>query len=248
LNLAQVYAAAGNYAKAEPLLRKVVEMSPDYPMGQNALAHLLLSQGKNEEAEQVFTVARKLGERTRAAQPRTWIAALNIAYMRHREKDVPGALAILEQAIAEYPGTWPLLNLHAELLSGTQGPRAAIPLVEEFVRHHWWHLPANLALAKLHLADGNLDRAEQLLRGASWLDVYDAESLNVMALISIQRDQLGDAYSIQRRAVARQPHQPRQYVLLADVLRRMGRADEARVALAQVSHLESLARGAALTP
>jgi tetratricopeptide (TPR) repeat protein len=40
LNLGQTYAEQRNYAKAEPLLRKVTEMSPDYAMGHNALGHL----------------------------------------------------------------------------------------------------------------------------------------------------------------------------------------------------------------
>src|SRR5205814_2846079 len=60
LNLGQIYAARGDYAKAEPLLRKVVEMSPDYPMGLNALGHLLLSEGKLKEAEEVFSRATRL--------------------------------------------------------------------------------------------------------------------------------------------------------------------------------------------
>ena len=60
LNLAQIYAERRDYAKAEPLLRKVVAMNPDYPMAQNALGHLLLSQGRREEAEKVFAVATKL--------------------------------------------------------------------------------------------------------------------------------------------------------------------------------------------
>ncbi|HEV8185101.1 MAG TPA: tetratricopeptide repeat protein, partial [Chthoniobacterales bacterium] len=115
LNLGQIYVGEEKYAKAEPLLRKVVEMSPDYPMGQNALAHLLLRQGKCEEAEQVFAVATKLAQRTQTDEPRTWIAALNVAYMRYGQEDMEGALAILAKANADYPNTWPLINLQSEL-------------------------------------------------------------------------------------------------------------------------------------
>jgi Flp pilus assembly protein TadD len=53
---------------------------------------------------------------------------------------------------------------------------------------------------------------------------------------------LDAACETQRRAVARQPDQPRQYLLLSDVLEKMGRHDEARAALAQVSQLSALAR------
>jgi Flp pilus assembly protein TadD len=41
--------------------------------------------------------------------------------------------------------------------------------------------------------------------------------------------------------VARQPDEPRQYLLLSNILDRMGRGDEARAALAEVSRLRTLA-------
>ena len=229
LNLGQIYAGEENYGKAEPLLRKVVEMSPDYPMGQNALAHLLLREGKCEEAEQVFAVATKLAQRTQTDEPRTWIAALNVAYMRYGQDDTDGALAILAKANADYPDTWPLINLQSELVARTDGAPSAIPAVEAFVRDHWWHFAASLRLGKLYL-EIDPDRAADALRHASRLDVHDAESLNLLAMLSIQRGDLKEAYSTQRRAVSRQPDEPRQYVLLADVLKRMGRAGEAHLA------------------
>ncbi len=242
LNLGQIYAAEQNYAKAEPLLRKVVQMSPDYPMGQNALAHLLLSEGKREEAEQVFAVATKLAERTQAEEPRTWIAALNVAYMHYRDADIEGAHGILAKAKADYPGTWPLINLQSELIAKTRGAAAAIPPVEAFVQDHWWHFGASLALAKLCLDNGERDRAAEELRHASRLDVHDAESLNLLAMLSIKRGDLREAYRTQRRAVSRQPNQPRQYVLLSDVLERMGRSAEAHLALTNVARLRGFSQ------
>ncbi len=240
LNLGQIYVGEEKYAKAEPLLRKVVEMSPDYPMGQNALAHLLLRQGNCEEAEQVFAVATKLAQRTQTDEPRTWIAALNVAYMRYGQEDTEGALAILAKANADYPNTWPLINLQSELVAKTRGAPAAIPAVAAFVRDHWWHFAASLRLGKLCL-ENDPDRAADALRQASRLDVHDAESLNLLAMLSIQRGDLKEAYTTQRRAVSRQPDEPRQYVLLADVLKRMGRAGEAHLALAHVERLRALA-------
>jgi Flp pilus assembly protein TadD len=47
---------------------------------------------------------------------------------------------------------------------------------------------------------------------------------------------------LQRRAVARQPDEPSQYVLLSDILERMGRNEEARSALAKVLRLRALAQ------
>jgi Flp pilus assembly protein TadD len=80
------------------------------------------------------------------------------------------------------------------------------------------------------------------LRNASWLDVHDAEALDLIAQMRLRANQLGDAYAAQRRAVARQPDQPRQYALLSNILEKMGRGEEARAATEKVAFLQALAR------
>ena len=245
LNLAQIYAERGDYAKAEPLLRKVVAMNPDYPMAQNALGHLLLSQGKREEAEKVFAVATKLASGAGPDQQRTWIAALNTAFMHHNDRDFAAALIVLQKARTDFPGTWPLIKLESEALQALQRNDEALALVQEFSGANWWHAPAAIALGRMHLEAGRFVEAAAALRHASRLDVHDAESLNLLALVDVRQDRLQDACATQRRAVSRQPDQPRQYLLLADILGKMGRADEAQAALAQVTRLQSAVRDSA---
>jgi tetratricopeptide (TPR) repeat protein len=242
LNLGQIYAARGDYAKAEPLLRKVVEMSPDYPMGHNALGHLLLSQGKRKEAEEVFARATKLAENMRREQPRTWIAALNVASMLYTEHDTSAAVAVLEKARSDYPGTWALISFEAELLRTMKTPDSALPFVKEFADANSWHAGAFLALGQLYWDKGDVQDAEAAFRRASRLDVHDADSLNRIALIRVRENQLEDACKIQRRAVSRQPDQPRQYLMLSDILEKMGRMNEARAVRAQVHSLEAIAK------
>jgi Flp pilus assembly protein TadD len=60
--------------------------------------------------------------------------------------------------------------------------------------------------------------------------------------MEMRQNRLQSAYEIQQRAVARQPDQPRQYLLLSDILEKMGRNEEARAALAQVHLLEGWAK------
>jgi len=79
------------------------------------------------------------------------------------------------------------------------------------------------------------------LSHASWLDVHDAEALHLIALIKLRQNHLEEAFRAQRRAVSRQPDQPSQYILLSNILEKMGRSDEAHAALAQVSRLRVLA-------
>ncbi|HKP02823.1 MAG TPA: tetratricopeptide repeat protein [Chthoniobacterales bacterium] len=242
LNLGQIYAGRGDYAKAEPLLRKVVEMSPNYPMGWNALGHLLVSEGKQKEAEEIFARAIALGQRAGHDQPRTWIAALNVASMHYSQKDVPDALMVLDKARADYPGTWALISFEAEMLRESNAPDAALPFVKEFADANWWHAGAFLALGQLYADKGDVEKAEAAFRHASRLDVHDVESLNRIALLDVRQNRLQDAYEVQQRAISRQPDHPRQYLLLSDILERMGRTDEARAALAQVHLLQAIAQ------
>ncbi len=192
----------------------------------------------------MFDTASRTAPEDRHEYPRTWVAALNYAHLRHKAKDDQTALAVMEKARADYPGIWDLISFEAELLRENHGPAAALPLVQDFERTHWWHLGASIALGRLFSQLGDVAGAEAAFRHASWLDVHDTEALNLMALLSVRQNKLEEACQTQRRAVARQPDHPRQYLLLSDILSKMGRAEEARVALAQVSQM----KGEPLTP
>ena len=242
VNLAQIYVRRGDYADAEKILRRLVETSPDYPTGRNTLAALLNLQGKKSEAEEMLKSTVKMAAQARRDYPRTWWAALSLAQLRHEAKDDQAALTILGDARATYPGVWDLIKLESELRRQLEGPAAALPLIQQFARKNWWHYGAALALGHLYAQENDSERAEVELRLASRLDVHDAESLRLIALIRLNQHRLEDAFQFQRRAIARQPDQPSQYVLLSNILEQMGRRDEAQAAMAQVSRLRSLAQ------
>jgi tetratricopeptide (TPR) repeat protein len=241
VNLAQIYARRGDYPAAEKLLRGILQSTPDYPTARNTLAAVLRLQGKKTEAEAYLKATVKLAATTRRDYPRTWLAALNLAQLRHEAKDDQTALKILEDARVSYPNVWDLVSFESELRRLKEGPDAAIPIVEQFVRANWWHHGAVLALGHLYAQKNDAGRAESELRLASWLDVHDAESLRLIALMRVGQKRFDEAVQLQRRAIARQPDQPSQYVLLSNILEKMGRVNEARAALAQVSRLRALA-------
>jgi protein O-mannosyl-transferase len=242
VNLGVIYATRGEHAKAEAVLRKVLQTFPDYPLARNNLALALSHQGKTKEAEAMFETASNSAAPERGGYPRTWDAARNLARLRHREKDDVAAFSILERARRDYPGNWELTSFQAQMIREIEGPAGALPIVKSFVREHWWHAGAAITLGGLFLELGDLPQAEENLRHASILDVHDPEALNLIALLDVRQNRLEDACTTQRRAVARQPDQPRQYLILSDILTRMGRVDEARETLAQASRLESMAR------
>jgi tetratricopeptide (TPR) repeat protein len=191
--------------------------------------------------EAVASTAKAAVE-SRKDYPGTWIAAMNLAHIKQAEGNLDATIKILEQARRDYPETWQVIRYQAEVLRISKRPDAARELVENFARKNWWHYEASVALGRLYAELGDAELATAAWRHASWLDVHDAESLNLMAGIRLRQNRLDEAFRIQRRAVARQPDQPRQYRMLSDILAKMGRTDEARAALAQVSQMEAFAQ------
>ena len=240
INLGQVYYARGAYTEAERIFRSVLEQNPDYPIAQNNLASVLAREGKSKEAEALFAVIEKNSSKTRQEYPRTWVGALNLASVQHHAQQDDSALAILERAHNDYPEVWDLVSLKAEIVRERDGPDAALGLVEGFARTNWWHHAAALALGRLYAQRGDSDRADGALRLASRLDVHDTQALRLMVEMRVRANKLDDAFRIQQRVVARQPDQPSQYVVLSDILEKMGRDVEARSELAKASYLRSL--------
>ena len=60
-----------------------------------------------------------------------------------------------------------VIRLEAEILRQTQGPDAALPLVQGFASKNWWHGGAALALGRLYSEKGDVDLAEAALRRAA---------------------------------------------------------------------------------
>ena len=241
LLLGQAYAKRGDYAAAERLLRLAVQHSPDYPMARNNLADALSHQGRDKEAEALFAKSTETAAKDRQGYSQTWVAALNLSHMLHKQHDDPGAIAVLEKARQNYPGTWELISTEAELLRETDQTDAALSVVGNFAQKNWWHYPAWTGYGRLLAQKGDVEGAAAALRHASRLDVHETTALNLMAQIWMQQNRPEEALRTQKRAVSRQPDEPRQYLLLSEILDKMGRNDEARSALAQVSRLRELA-------
>ena len=188
VNLAQIYVRRGDYTAAEKILRHLMETSPDYPTGRNTFAALLSLQGKKAAAEALLAATVKMAAQTRRDYPRTWWAALTLAQFRHEAKDDQAAMAILKDAREAYPNVWDLIKLEAELCRLTQGPTAALPLVEKFARENWWHYGAALALGRLYAQKDDAGRAEAELRRASRLDVHNTEALHLIVIMRLNQN------------------------------------------------------------
>jgi tetratricopeptide (TPR) repeat protein len=241
VNLGQIYANRGEYAIAEKIFRHILETNPDYPVARNNLASVLAGQGKTAESEALFARSAEQAKQSRGQYPRTWIAAFNVAHMRSRANDDAGAIAVLERARADYPEVWELISLESELLRRTQGPLPALRLIENYTHQNWWHHGAWLAEGRLYAENNDVAQSARALRYAALLDVHDVHALNLLAAISVRQNQLEQASAIQRRAIGREPNQPRQYLMLAEILDKMGRTSEAQAARNEATRLKAIA-------
>jgi tetratricopeptide (TPR) repeat protein len=241
VNLGQIYANRGEYAIAEKMFRHVLETNPDYLIARNNLANVLVHEGKIAEGEALFARDAQHAKEARVQYPRTWIAALNLAHIRSGAKDDTGAIAVLERARADYPEVWELISLESELLRRTQGPLPALRLIENYTRQNWWHHAAWLAEGRLYAENNDVTQSTRALRYAALLDVHDVQALNLLAAISVRQNQLEQACATQRRAIAREPNQPRQYLILAEILDKMGRTSEAQNARDDATRLKAIA-------
>lgn len=241
-NLAEIYAHRGDLTRAETLLRKVLAVTPEYPVARNSLARILFEEGKPREAEALFAASAKQSAETSKTYPRTWVAVINLAHLLHVAHRDQEALAALDKARGDYPQIWEVVSLESELLRQTKGPEPAFRLVSDFARDHWWHYGAALALGRLYAEEGDAERSVAVLNQASRLDVHEVEALHLIAQMRVRQHRFEEAYRAQKRAVARQPGALRQYVFLSDILEKMGQTAEAKSVTAEVARLEAIGR------
>jgi len=121
-----------------------------------------------------------------------------------------------------------------------QGPLPALRLIENYTRQNWWHHAAWLAEGRLYAENNDVGQSTRALRYAALLDVHDVQALNLLAAISVGQNQLEQACATQRRAIAREPNQPRQYLMLAEILDKMGRTSEAQTARDDATRLKAI--------
>jgi Flp pilus assembly protein TadD len=240
-----VYARRGEHAKAEEILRKVLQVAPNYALARNNLALALAQQGRKEEAAEFFRTANTVAAPSTAAHEPTWDAALHLARLRYNDKDAAAALAIVGDARRAFPGVWELVRFESQILHATGGPEAALSVVEAFAQKNWWHAGASLALGQLRAEQEDFVSAGEAFSHASRLDVHDARALNLLASVKMKQDQFDEACAVQRRAIARRPDEPRQYLLLSEMLTKMGHSDEARALLVHVSRMQAVAEAQA---
>jgi protein O-mannosyl-transferase len=232
-NLVQILFQRGDRELAKTEYRTMLAETPDYPAARAGLAQILAAEGKTSEAESLLKTGTEASSKSNNIYPRTWALALNLARLQHSSGDSAAALETLRCNASEGAPAWEVIDFEAELLEDRNGPRAALPGLERFVRLHWWHHDALLALGRLYGETGEIDRSVELLRRASQVDVWETDALNLLVTVLARHNRLAEACSVEQQAIGRQPDEAQSYLILAKLLSRGGRAEEARAAMAE---------------
>lgn len=237
--LSEEFGRKQQWDRQEMILRRTLEIYPDYATARIALGICLQRQGRDKEAESYL--AGQNIETAKAAPLPTegWAASLNLASIRRGAGQAAEAIKILEDARLQFPHQWELVLAHTMLLEEVEGPRRAMALPVSYVEKHWWHLPARLKLADLQHAIGDIDAAIATLEFAASLDVHSSTAYAVMSGIQMDAGRLADALASQQKAVNRVPNDPRLHLSLANILHRLGRPQEAKEALAKAAALRA---------
>ena len=215
------------FATAEQAAQRMIEKSPDLPMGYNLRGAAALGQGNESQARSAFEQALRVA-------PDFLPAAQNLARLDDAAGD-PGA------AMDRYRGVIAATedNLGARLaladLAARQGDSAlAGEQLEAVLRQAPDSLPARMGLTRLALRDGRLDDAAEQASAALRIAPDSIDVLLVNSQIALSR---GDRAAARRHAqalgrAARQSLLPLDMGLaIARVQRESGLADAARETL-----------------
>lgn len=232
LNFALTFFQKGDLEEAEKLLRETVTNHPGYAHSRISLGIVLFRAGKFEEAESFLNYDAATAEWMQKQCPYFWTSEIHLAWMRIAQGREEEALAVVNHALLRRPRLWNLIECKARIVEATQGRKAAISLVRDYVETHWWHSGANTLLAELLQKNGEPDAAITVLHRVSKFDIHKGEAFAKIAKIEYARGALADACAAQRQAVRREPSVPSRHLTLAAMLREAGHDAEARTELA----------------
>lgn len=223
--LAHELGRQGRLAEQEQVYRKTLAIYPSFMTVRINLGLCLQKQGRTDEARPLLDIGR--AATVVSDVPRTWSAALNAAGQLHKEGRTAEALALVREWKPANPHTWELRGFEANVLLETEGPRAALTVVEEYARAHWWHLQSQIGMAALQREMGDFALALVTARNAQRLDIRGAAAFDEAAKCEVSLGRFSDALDSQAVAVARAPGNPAYLDFFAAILRQLGRDAEA---------------------
>ncbi len=152
------FVRAGEFDRQVTALREAVRLQPRWPMARRALASALLRQNEADEAESLYRRDVEEGGGVLSLNNLAWLCAI-------RGRDAPGALALIDKAIALAGRKPDLLDTRGVVLTALGRPDLALADLNESVAAS----PSSLTylhIAQAHLRADNLTAASEAYRRA----------------------------------------------------------------------------------
>jgi tetratricopeptide (TPR) repeat protein len=222
LMLGRLYAQAGDFDKALPLLRHVVDDQPGYQEGALLLA--AAQESANRPAEAIETL-----EKTLRVNPDFYRGQLRLAETFERAERWPEAAKALERALALNARNTALIPRRIVALINAGQAAEARTVLEPLIAASSSPDPALLyLLAEAQRADDDLAAAEATARKLLAAAPNDGRGLHVLSVIQQERGDTKAAEGTLRDLVAREPEDANALNSLGYLLAERGeRLDEA---------------------
>jgi predicted O-linked N-acetylglucosamine transferase (SPINDLY family) len=231
LNLALAEDRAGHRDRARHRMQDLADRLPDWDEPKLRLAESLRTEGRKDAAEQAY-------EAVLAINPRREEALVSLAVLRLGRGDVPAATALLVRCCGLAPNNaeaWDALGLALLQTGDTAG--AADAFAEALrVKPRW--LDAALHLVDAACAAGTAEAELARFDAAAMANPLNPVAATARGVLLERLGHRDDAIDALEVAVTLAPDAPRPTALLAGVLARTTRVDEAEKWLRRASELD----------
>lgn len=228
LNLQATLAIAmGDRAAGRRMLEALVDRAPAFRPARFNLVKLHILEGRYRDAGSIL-------DRFLAEDPGDTRALREAAHLALAQKDRRTAIQYYER-IRQLDGKArsAIVEL-VDLYLAAQRPADAMNVALALNRDLPEDLPAQLALARVHMARGETDEARHILTDAALLAGYDPRSLLRTAKLQVAVEAYEDAIRTLSRLLTERPESLAARKELAGVLYRQGKTDRAETEIKRV--------------
>ncbi len=230
--VAELLLRTGDAKGAEQQARRALELAPDSGFLYRVLGAALIAQGKGEAGAEALEQARKLApderldfalgdlylsmneldkassrfEAAAAAHPEARGTQIRLFYTRLRQKDVDGALGLMEALLQKEPDDPMWMNLKGAALLAKQDRKGAAAVWREVVKAHPELPAAHLNLAGLAKQDRRWADARKEYEAVLVSHPKHSVAHRELALLDLREGKLDDAVTHLEQSLASTPN------------------------------------------